>query len=108
MAAWTFVKYVTSAEAQTVVVQMTGYLPTNIRAAGPEFLGPWYDKNPNARTPILQVERAGPWGAYPGGNAVRIWRTQRDLIAQVMRGEKSPETGFAEIVKTTRDLIKPQ
>jgi multiple sugar transport system substrate-binding protein len=107
-AAWTFAKYVTSAEAQTVVVQMTGYLPTNVRAAGPEFLGPWYDRNPNARTPVLQMERAGPWGAYPGGNAVRIWRTQRDLIAQVMRGEKSPEAGLAEIVKSTRELMKVQ
>lgn len=107
-AAWTFAKYVTSAEAQSVVVQMTGYLPTNLRASGPEFLGPWYDKNPNARTPILQVERAGPWGAYPGGNSVRIWRAQRDLIAQVMRGEKPPEIGLAEIAKTTRELMKVQ
>ena len=105
-AAWTFVKYVTSPEAQRVVVQMTGYLPTNVRASGPEFLGPWYDKNPNARTPVLQVERAGPWGAYPGGNSVRIWRAQRDLIGQVMRGDKTPEAGLAEIVKTTRDMIK--
>lgn len=107
-AAWSFVKYVTGPEAQTVIVQMTGYLPTNIRAAGPEFLGPWYDKNPNARTPIMQVERAGPWGAYPGGNSVRIWRAQRDLITQIMRGDKTPETGFAEIVKTTRELMKVQ
>jgi len=105
-AAWTFVKYVTSPEAQKVVVQMTGYLPTNIRASGPDYLGPWYEENPNAKTPILQVDRAGAWGAYPGGNAVRIWRAQRDLIAQVMRGEKTPEAGLAEIVKTTRELIK--
>lgn len=105
-AAWTFLKYVTSPEAQKVVVQMTGYLPTNIRASGPDYLGPWYEQNPNAKTPILQADRAGPWGAYPGGNAVRIWRAQRDLITQVMRGDKSPEAGLAEIVKATRDMIK--
>ena len=75
------------------------------RASGPEFLGPFYDKNPNEDA-VPQIDRAGPWGAYPGGNTVRIWRAQRDMIGQVMRGDKPPEAGLAEIVKTTRDMIK--
>lgn len=105
-AAWEFIKFVTGPEAQKVVVEMTGYLPTNLRASGPEFLGPFYEKNPNYRTPILQIDRAGPWGAYPGGNTVRIWRAQRDIIGQVMRAEKTAEQGLADIVKTTRDMMK--
>lgn len=105
-AAWEFIKYVTGPEAQKIVVEMTGYLPTNLRASGPEFLGPFYDKNPNYRTPVLQIDRAGPWGAYPGGNTVRIWRAQRDLIGKVMRGEATPEAGLTEIVATTRDMMK--
>lgn len=105
-AAWEFIKFVTGPDAQKIVVEMTGYLPTNIRASGPDHLGPFYEKNPNYKTPILQIERAGPWGAYPGGNTVRIWRAQRDIIGQVMRGEKTPEQGLADIVKTTRDMMK--
>jgi multiple sugar transport system substrate-binding protein len=105
-AAWTFITFMTSPEAQKVIVEMTGYLPTNLRASGPDFLGPFYEKNPNYRTPITQADRAGPWGAYPGGNTVRIWRAQRDLIAQVMRGDKTPEAGLAEIVATTRTMLK--
>lgn len=105
-AAWEFIKFVTGPEAQKIVVEMTGYLPTNLRASGPDFLGPFYEKNPNYRTPILQIDRAGPWGAYPGGNTVRIWRAQRDIVGQVMRAEKTPEQGLADIVKTTRDMMK--
>jgi multiple sugar transport system substrate-binding protein len=105
-AAWEFIKFVTGPEAQKIVVEMTGYLPTNARASGPDFLGPFYEKNPNYKTPVLQIDRAGPWGAYPGGNTVRIWRAQRDIIGQVMRGEKTPEAGLADIVKTTRDMMK--
>lgn len=105
-AVWQFLKFMTGPAAQKTVVEMTGYLPTNLRASGPEFLGPFYDKNPNYRTPILQIERAGPWGAYPDGNTVRIWRAQRDLIGKVMRGEATPEAGLAEIVKTTREMMK--
>ena len=62
-------------------------MPTNLRAAGPEFLGSFYDKNPNFRTVSLQVERAKPWQGYPGGQSVKIWRTQREIINAVMRGE---------------------
>ncbi len=105
-AAWAFIKYVTGPVAQKTVVEMTGYLPTNLRASGPEFLGPFYDKNPNYRTPIKQVDRAGPWGAYPDGNTVRIWRGQRDIIGKVMRGDVTPEAGLAEAVKTTREMMK--
>src|SRR5436189_5960804 len=46
-AAWEFLKFVTGPEAQKIVVETTGYLPTNLRATGPEFLGQYYDKNPN-------------------------------------------------------------
>ncbi len=105
-AAWDFIKFVTGPESQKIVVEMTGYLPTNLRAAGPEYLGPFYDKNPAYKAPITQVDRAGPWGAYPGGNTVRIWRAQRDIVGQVMRGEKQPEAALAEIVKVTNEMMK--
>jgi multiple sugar transport system substrate-binding protein len=105
-AAWDYAKFVTGPEAQKVVVEMTGYLPTNRRAAGPEFLGPWYEANPNARTPILQADRAGPWGAYPGGNSVRIWRAQRDVITLVMRGEMTPEAGLERIAAETTRMMR--
>jgi multiple sugar transport system substrate-binding protein len=105
-AAWEFIKFMTGPEAQKIIVEMTGYLPTNARASGAEFLGPFYEKNPNYRTPVTQADRAGPWGAYAGGNTVRIWRAQRDIIGQVMRGEKTPEQGHADVVKATRDMLK--
>ena len=105
-AVWSFIKFGTGPEAQKVIVEMTGYLPTNLRASGSDFLGPFYDKNPNYRTPIRQIERAGPWGAYPDGNTVRIWRAQRDIIGKAMRGDVTAEAGHAEIVKTTREMMK--
>ena len=36
-AAWEFLKFVTGPEAQKIVVETTGYLPTNLRTPGPEF-----------------------------------------------------------------------
>jgi multiple sugar transport system substrate-binding protein len=105
-AAWEFLKFVTGPEAQKIVVETTGYLPTNLRATGPEFLGPFYDKNPNFRTVSLQVDRSVPWQGYPGGNSVRIWRAQREIITGVMRGEIDPRAGYERLEKETTALMK--
>jgi multiple sugar transport system substrate-binding protein len=107
-AAWEFLKFVTGPEAQKIVVETTGYLPTNLRATGPEFLGPFYDKNPNFRTVSLQVDRSVPWQGYPGGNSVRTWRAQREIITGIMRGEIEPKAGYDRLLKETADLIKSQ
>jgi multiple sugar transport system substrate-binding protein len=105
-AAWEFLKFVTGPEAQKIVVETTGYLPTNLRASGPEFLGPFYDKNPNFRTVSLQVERSVPWQGYPGGNSVKTWRAQREIIIAVMRGELAPKAGYDKLMKETAALVK--
>lgn len=105
-AAWEFLKFVTGPDAQKIVVETTGYLPTNLRATGPEFLGPFYDKNPNFRTVSLQMDRSVPWQGYPGGNSVRIWRAQREIITGVMRGEIDPKAGYQRLLKETTALMK--
>lgn len=98
-AAWEYLKFVTGPEAQKIVVEGTGYLPTNLRASGPEYLGPFYDRNPDFRTVALQMDRSGPWQGYPHGNTVRIWRAQREIITAVMRGDIDAKTGYARVLK---------
>ena len=104
-AAWEYLKFVTGPEAQTIVVETTGYLPTNLRATGADHLGPFYAKNPNYRTVAEQSERSGPWVGYPAGNTVRIWRAQRDIINAVMRGDIEPAAGYERIVKDTAAMM---
>ena len=105
-AAWEFLKFVTGPEAQKIVVETTGYLPTNLRTPGPEFAGPFYEANPNFRTVTRQAERSAPWQGYPGGNSVRIWRTQREIINAAMRGTTSPQEGLDKLVAETTALMK--
>jgi multiple sugar transport system substrate-binding protein len=105
-AAWKYLKWVTGPEAQNMIVRITGYLPTNKLAIGPDFLAPYYAEHPNVKTASLQADKSRPWGGYPGGDSVRIWRTQRDIIAAVMRGETTPEQGLRQIVDQTNALMK--
>lgn len=104
-AGWEYAKFITGPEAQKIIVEITGYLPLNKRATGPEFLGPFYEKNPNFRTVSLQVDRALPWQGYPG-DTVRIWRMQRDIINEVMRGQAAPDAGLAKMVSETKGMMK--
>lgn len=105
-AAWEFIKFVTGPEAQKIVVETAGYMPTNLRAGEDAFLGPFYKANANFRTINGQVSRAAPWQGYPGGNSVRIWRQQREVVSGVMRGEIAPKAGIERIVSETEALMK--
>ena len=53
----------------------------------------------------MQVDRALPWQGYPG-DTVRIWRMQRDIINEVMRGQMTPEAGLAKMVSETKAMAK--
>lgn len=104
-AAWEYIKFATGAEGQTIAVLGSGYMPTNKAALAPEYLGKFYDENPNWYTSIRQIPRAVAWGGYPGTNGVKIWRIQRDLIGQVMSGTLSPEDGVARLTEETNALL---
>ena len=104
-AAWEFIKFETGPIAQKIVVETTGYLPTNLLAPGPEYLGPFYQQNPNFRTVSLQMDRSVPWQGYPGGNSVRIWRAQREIINSVMRGDVDAKAGYDKLMKETESLM---
>jgi multiple sugar transport system substrate-binding protein len=104
-AAWDYAKFITGPEAQKIVVEITGYLPLNKQASGPEYLGPFYDKNPNFRTVSLEVDRALPWQGYPG-DTVRIWRMQRDIITSMMRGELTPDAALQKLAADTAAMMK--
>ncbi len=105
-AAWKYLKWITGPQAQNIIVRITGYLPTNKLATGPDYLAPYYAEHPNVKTASLQADRSLPWAGYPGGDSVRIWRTQRDIIGAVMRGEVTPEDGLKQIGDATNSLMK--
>ena len=104
-AAWEYAKFITGPEAQKVIVEVTGYLPTNKLASGPDYLGPFYDKNPTFKTGSLQTDRAVPWEGFPGPT-VQIWRAQRDVINSMMRGEIAPAAALDKMAKDTTAMFK--
>jgi multiple sugar transport system substrate-binding protein len=105
-AAWEYAKFITGPEAQRIIVEVTGYLPTNKLASGATYLGPFYEKNPNFRAVTLQTDRAVSWEGYPGQSTVQIWRQQRDVINAMMRGDITPDAALQKMAADTTALMK--
>ena len=78
-AAWEYISFVTGPEGQKIIVENTGYAPANaIVVEDKDYLGAFYDANPNSLVAHTQVaNHAGPWFAYPGAEGVAV----TDLIA---------------------------
>lgn len=104
-AAWQFIKFATGPVGQKIAVLGSGYMPTNKIALEPQYLGEFYDENPNWKTSLNQIQYAQAWEGYPGNNSVEVWRTQRDIIGDVMRNNMSVEEGLEKIVSETNQLI---
>ena len=105
-AVWQYMQFVTGPEGAKIVVENTGYAPTNeIVLKDDAYLGGFYAKNPNAKTAHEQVAAyAGPWYAYPGAEGVAV----TDLIAASLvevAGGADPESTIKALADTLRDKL---
>jgi multiple sugar transport system substrate-binding protein len=93
-AAWEFVKFATSAEGTSIMVQNTGYVPVNQLAIDdPQYLGAFYQANPLFQAATRQVHLMVPWYAFPGTNSVRVTQVMVDQLARIVEQKASPEAG---------------
>lgn len=78
-AAWEYIRFATGPEGAKIVVENTGYAPTNAVVLEDEsYLGAFYAENANAKRAHAQVAAySGPWYSYPGSEGVAV----TDLIA---------------------------
>jgi multiple sugar transport system substrate-binding protein len=106
-AAWEYIQFVTGPEGAKIVVENTGYAPTNaIVLEDDEYLGAFYEANPNALTAHRQVARyAGPWYAYPGPEGVAVTDLIAAALVEIAEGA-DPETRIQDLADTLRDELE--
>lgn len=104
-AAWEFVKFATGPEGQKIAVLGSGYMPTNLKTAGSDYLGAHYAANPDWTTSVRQWPVAKSWFGYPGNKGSKIWREQQAILAGIIRGDLTPEAGLEKMVRTTEALV---
>jgi multiple sugar transport system substrate-binding protein len=108
-AAWTFLKFATSAEGTTLMTKNTGYVPCNqIAIDDPSYLADFYKQNPLFQAATRQVPLMVPWYAFPGQNSVRVTQVMVDNLARIAEQKATPEQVLADMATEVRKLIPRQ
>ncbi|WP_225769610.1 ABC transporter substrate-binding protein [Inquilinus sp. Marseille-Q2685] len=104
-AAWAYLQFASGPEAQTLMVQKSGYTPVTSLALGPDHLGDFYREHPNWSTSIEQIPVSVPWTAWPGPNGVEIAQALLDAMAALAQDRLSPDEALARMASDARRLI---
>lgn len=102
-AVWDYMRFVTGPEGAKIIVENTGYAPTNtIVLEDDSYLGAFYEANPNARVAHRQVaDHAGPWYAYPGDEGVAVTDLIGAALVEISEGA-DPKTTLDTLAETVR------
>jgi len=100
-AAWELVKFWTGAEGGAIMVETTGYMAPNKKAAA--LLTGFYDANPNQFTAVAQLPYLTNWYAFPGNNGLKITDVIKDRLQSVMDGSRTAEADKV-LVDMARDV----
>lgn len=105
-AAWRYMTFAAGAEGQEVLVDTTGYAPTNRRAAeDSEALQAFYQENPYHRLVVDRFPVISDWYAFPGDNSARIFDRMIDEQLDVIAGRTTPEDALSNMAETARELL---
>jgi multiple sugar transport system substrate-binding protein len=105
-AAWEFMKYMTSPEAQTLLVNTSGYIPANtLVAASPKYLGEYYSTHPNAMVGVKQMPSLTAWPTFPGENSIKITDTIMEYIQSVITLKMEPKDALAAMAGDVRAML---
>ncbi len=106
VAAWKYVKFVTGAEGQTMMANLTGYMPGNQQAVEkPELLGNFYASHPNHMTSLNQVPVLTEWTAFPGDNSLKVIEVVKDHTEALVTGRATAAATMSALVKDVNALM---
>ncbi|NTE68161.1 extracellular solute-binding protein [Agrobacterium tumefaciens] len=105
--AWDYVKYASSAEGQTVVGQLTGFVPLNRSAINdPAFLGQVFSKDPTRQVVASNVEHMTAWPVFPGPNGPAINQAILDQLQNVATLKATPEEALKKMSTQATALLQ--
>ncbi len=105
-AAWKYMLYATGPEGAKLVVENSGYAPTNaIVLKDKKYLGDFYAKNENSRRAHAQVAAySGPWYAYPGSEGVAVTDLIGAALVEIVEGA-DPAAKMKALADTVRGKL---
>jgi multiple sugar transport system substrate-binding protein len=105
-AAWEFVKFATGPIGSATVVEASGYIPGNTRAASdPDLLGKFYAEHPARRAMFEEIPVLTRFASWPGRNALKIPTVIRDYLQKVLTLRSMPSQAMADMSEDVKQLL---
>ncbi len=106
-AAWRYIQFATGPEGAKIVVENTGYAPTNeLVLKDKSYLGDFYARNENSRRAHAQVAAySGPWYAYPGAEGVAVTDLIGAALVDIIEGDDAEAT-IKKVAADVRSKLK--
>ncbi|PSH60874.1 extracellular solute-binding protein [Phyllobacterium sophorae] len=105
-AAWEYIKFATSPEAQTIMVKNSGYLPVSRTAVEKsEFLGDYFKNHPNQTTQLSQMNALSRWYMWPGENGIKIFAVVQNHIDNIIGGKATAEQTVPKLTKEVGAML---
>jgi multiple sugar transport system substrate-binding protein len=106
-AVWRYMTFVTGAEGAKLIVENTGFAPTNAKVVNDaSYLADFYAKNPDHKPGHEQIAAfAGPWYAYPGAEGVAVTDLIAAALTEVTDGGADAEAAVKDLATTVRDRL---
>ncbi len=106
-AAWRYMQFVTGAEGAKIIVENTGFAPTNARViADASYLADFYAQNPDHTVAHAQIaDYAGPWYAFPGDEGVAVTDLIAAALTEITDAGADPTTTVEALANTVRTRL---
>ena len=106
-AAWRYMLFATGPEGAKIIVENTGFAPTNALVVEDDtYLAEFYKANPMHRPAHEQIARfAGPWYAFPGAEGVAVTDLIAAAMVEVSDGGADVELTIRELAETLRQRL---
>jgi len=106
-AVWRFMRFATGPEGAKIIVENTGFAPTNAVVVEDEaYLADFYAANPLVKPAHEQIARfAGPWYAFPGDEGVAVTDLIAAAMVEVSDGGADPEETVRDLADTLRSRL---
>ena len=106
-ASWTFMRFAMGPEGAKIIVENTGFAPTNsVVVDDAAYLADFYAANPLVKPAHEQIARfAGPWYSFPGDQGVAVTDLIAAAMVEISDGQADPEETVRNLAETMRDRL---
>jgi multiple sugar transport system substrate-binding protein len=106
-AAWTFIKFLTSAEGFTIITSKIGYLPLRpALATDPKYLQSFFASNKLLSPALKQLDNVSPYQSFAGKNASQaVVALQDDAVEPIVLRGANPASTLSSVATQVRGVL---